>query len=76
MVDPPLRLFELAAAFVRWCYILLTVFFKLEHPPAAGLTVVMVLDIPNMEAILIILAAAILLTLIRTIFKNQLRRLV
>ncbi len=52
------------------------VLFKLEPPPAAGLAVVMVLDIRNMEAMLIILAAAILLTLIRTIFRNQLRRLV
>ncbi len=76
VADPPLRLFELAAALSVGVTFLLMVLFKLEPPPAAGLAVVMVLDIRNMEAMLIILAAAILLTLIRTIFRNQLRRLV
>lgn len=69
---PFLHVFEFAAAISVGIALLLMVLLKSEHPPAAGLAVVMVLDIRNLEALVIILIAAIVLSLVRIIFRRVL----
>lgn len=67
-----LHVFNAAAGFSVGISLLFMVLFKLEHPPAAGLAVVMVLDIRNLEALIVILSAAIILSLIRIVFNRVL----
>ena len=67
-----IHIFEIAAAVSLGLAFLLMVLLKAEHPPAAGLAVVMVLDIRNLMALGIILFAVIILLLIRIIFRHQL----
>jgi len=71
-----LHVFEVAAAISVGVALLLMVLFRSEHPPAAGLAVVMVLDIRNIEALAIIFGAAIILSLIRIIFRRVLCNLI
>lgn len=67
-----LHVFEVAAAFSVGIAFLLMVLLKSEHPPAAGLAVVMVLDIRNFGALAVILGGAIVLSGIRFIFRRML----
>lgn len=71
-----LHVFEVAAAISVGVALLLMVLFKSEHPPAAGLAVVMVLDIRNVEALAVIFGAAVILSLIRIIFRRFLCNLI
>lgn len=61
----PIHIMELAAVISVGFALVTMVLMKLEHPPAAGLAVVLVLDIREWYALIIILVAALLLTLIR-----------
>ncbi len=72
---PFMHVFEVAAAISVGISLLLMVLLKSEHPPAAGLAVVMVLDIRNYYALGIILFSACILALIRTCFRKQLHNL-
>ena len=72
---PSMHIFEVAAAISVGIALLLMVLCKSEHPPAAGLAVVMVLDIRNLYALGIILFGAAMLAGIRVIFRNKLRNL-
>ena len=69
---PFMHVFEVAAALSVGIALLLMILFKSEHPPAAGLAVVMVLDIRNYYALSIILFAACVLAFIRYLFRNKL----
>lgn len=71
-----LHVFEIAAGVSVGIALLLMILFKSEHPPAAGLAVVMVLDIRNWAALAIILSGAIVLSLIRIIFRRRLCNLI
>jgi len=61
----PIHVMELAAAISVGLALIVMVLLKLEHPPAAGFAIVLVLDIREWYALLIILIAAFLLTFIR-----------
>lgn len=54
----------------------LMVFFRCAHPPAAGLAIVMVLDIQNYKPVVVIFIAAIILAAVRFIFNKLLIKLV
>ena len=73
---PHSHLFEIAAAVAVGLSLLVMVLCRSEHPPAAGLAVVMVLDIRTPIALVIILAGAIILAMIRFIFRRKLLNLV
>lgn len=68
----PSFLFEIAASFSVGLTILLMILLKLEHPPAAGLAIIIVLDICHFGSILTIFFGALILTIIRTFFRNYL----
>ncbi|MCH9644043.1 MAG: HPP family protein [Gammaproteobacteria bacterium] len=61
----------LAALSVGLSLYLMT-FFKVTHPPAAGMALVLVLDMRDYRTLVVIIAAAFLLSLIRHIFRKQL----
>lgn len=56
--------------------LILMVLLRLEHPPAAGLAVVLVIDVQSYAPVLVILAAAIVLACIRSLMRNKLMPLV
>ena len=76
LAEPHIHMFEFVAGLSVGFTLLLMVIFKVEHPPAAGLAVVMVLDIRHVDAMLVIMAAAVVLTLVRWIFRKLLWNLV
>ena len=71
----PIHLMELAAVTSLGLALVLMVLFRLEHPPAAGLAIVLVLDIRSWAPIIIILIAAMLLTFVRWAFDKRLMNL-
>ncbi|OGO94481.1 MAG: hypothetical protein A3F41_05835 [Coxiella sp. RIFCSPHIGHO2_12_FULL_44_14] len=73
---PGVHVFEVAAAISLGISILLMVLLRSEHPPAAGLAVVMVLEIHNAEALAVILVSAVILAAIRLVFRNRLINLI
>lgn len=70
------HVFEVAAALSVGLSFILMLLLRCSHPPAAGLAVVMVLEISNFKAIAVISLGALLLVLIRWIFAKQLRPLI
>jgi CBS domain-containing membrane protein len=76
VVSVHIRVFEVIAAVSVGVSLIIMVLFKLEHPPAAGLALVMTLDIQNTGAMIVILGSAASLSLIRYFFYRQLRQLV
>lgn len=72
---PHTHLFEVAAAVAVGLSLLVMVLLKSEHPPAAGLAVVMVLDIHTPIALAIILTGALFLAAVRYIFRHKLMNL-
>ncbi len=71
-----IHVFEAAAALSVGLSFLLMFILRASHPPAAGLAVVMVLDISNPAAIAVICGGALLLVIIRWLFAKKLRPLV
>jgi CBS domain-containing membrane protein len=49
--------------------------FDCEHPPAAGLAMMLVIDLRGIEVLLIILLSALLISIIRLILRNRLKDL-
>jgi len=70
------HVFEIAAAIAVGLSFLVMFLLRFYHPPAAGLALVMVLDIHNIKAIVVICIAVLVLVLIRLLFAKQLRPLV
>lgn len=52
------------------------VIFDFPHPPASGIALVLVLEVRNLEALAVILIAAVVLALIRTLGNPYLRNLI
>lgn len=71
-----IRVHEIAAIVSLMLAFFLMVMLRSSHPPAAGLAVVMVLDISNVDVMLIIGAAAVLLALVMLIFRKRLKPLI
>lgn len=67
---------EVAAAISVGLSFLLMFILRASHPPAAGLAVVVVLDINNPAAIAVICTGALVLALVRWIFSKQLKQLI
>src|SRR3990167_8668388 len=77
--DNPIYQFHVieAAAVISMCFaFIFMALFRCEHPPAAGLSIVMVLDIKYFKPMMLIFVAAVLLALIRRFFDKALVRLV
>lgn len=72
---PYMTVFEIAAAFSVGLSLLVMILLSIQHPPAAGLSVVMVLDVHNFPVVMTILSASLLLGLIRTFFYRYLHDL-
>ncbi len=68
--------FEISATLSVGIALFLMALLRLSHPPAAGLAVVMVLDIGNPYAMLVILSGAVTLCIIHAVFNKQLRNLI
>ena len=73
---PFVHVFEVAAALSLVLALLLMILFRSEHPPAAGLAIVMVLDVRNLDILAVILAAAVLLSIVQMIFRKKLCNLI
>ncbi len=71
-----MHMVEMAAVASVGVTLLLMVLLRLEHPPAAGLAVVLVVDVKSMLPVLVILCAALVLALIRWLLNKQLLPLV
>ena len=69
---PFIHVFEVAAALSVTIALVLMVLFRSEHPPAAGLAIVMVLDVRNVDVLAVILGGAVLLAIIHIIFRKKL----
>ena len=54
----------------------LMVVFDFQHPPAAGIGLVMVLDIHHHIVLLVILGAAVVLSLLKFLLRKQLKNLI
>jgi len=65
----------LAAISVSLCLFFMSL-LKVQHPPAAGMALVLVIDMRDYDEILIVVIAAFLLALIRYIFRSRLVDLV
>lgn len=69
------HMYWIIGAFAVGLSMILMVIFDFEHPPAAGMSLALVLELKHYTAILVIMALALLLCLIRYIFRHQLRDL-
>lgn len=70
------HIIELAAVISMCLAFVFMALLRCAHPPAAGLSIVMVLDIRNYKPMVVIFVAAVLLALIRRLFDKRLTRLV
>jgi len=61
----------LAACSVGLCVILMSI-FKAEHPPAAGMALVMVIDLQDYKVTFLILTSALFLGLLKQFLRNYL----
>lgn len=71
-----IHLYELAAVISLAIAFIILLLMKCSHPPAAGLSVVMVLDITNVKAMVIIYLGALVIALVRLIFYKHLKPLI
>ena len=67
---------EVAAILSLALAFFLMVMLRSSHPPAAGLAVVMVLDISNLKAMIVIGVAAVILTVVMLLFRKSLKPLI
>ena len=67
------HLFWLSSSIAVGVSMILMVLFKGEHPPAAGVCLVLVIDIRQWLVVMVIVASASFLALIRHFFARQLR---
>lgn len=74
MSDP--RIFWMTASVSVGISMILMVLFDCQHPPAAGIALVLVLDIHGFGMLFIIMFAALALSLIKLIFNDKLINLV
>lgn len=74
MSDP--RIFWMTASISLGLSMLAMILFDCQHPPAAGVALVLVLDIHHFQILFVILFAALALSLIKLLFKNHLVNLV
>lgn len=65
----------LLAAIAVGVSMLLMMILGFEHPPAAGMTLVLVLDVRDIYVIIIVIASALVLSLLRILLRHHLRDL-
>ena len=65
----------MVAAFAVAATLVVTSLLKLEHPPAAGLAIVLVLDVHDYQTLIIILFSVIMLSLLSFVFHRWMRDL-
>jgi len=67
-----LRIFWISSALAMGITMILMIIFNCQHPPAAGVSIVLVLNIQEYTTVIVILLTAILLALISYFFKDKL----
>lgn len=73
--DPHYHLLGILASVSVGITLIITVLTKLEHPPAAGMALVIVVDVKDYKVLAVIFAAACLLAFIRWALNHWLRDL-
>lgn len=76
MLDQHYQLLGVLASITIGFSIAFMALFKVEHPPAAGLSIVLVLDLRDYKSMIVIFTAALVLAALQKLLRNQLRRLV
>lgn len=69
---PHFRLLGIMAAITVGISLLIMTLFKVDHPPAAGMSLVLVIDIQQYDVLGIIFSAAIILACLRMLLANYL----
>ncbi len=72
LMDPSYQMLVFAAAIAVGISILLMSLLKVRHPPAAGIALVLVIDIRDYSVLIIIFIAAVVLALLRLLLRKEL----